>query len=161
MRCPFCGHDQTQVRDSRAVEENAGIRRRRSCSSCQARFTTMERTQLLHLTVEKKNGDVEPFDRAKLARAMGHSLSKRAVEPSQLERVINGIVRQLESLGESKIATATIGEMVMEALSALDPVAYIRFASIYKDFSNPRDFEEFVSHVNPHSLATPTDDDIE
>ncbi len=158
MRCPFCGFEQTQVRDSRPTEDNAAIRRRRFCSSCQARFTTVERTQLVPLTVRKRNGETEPFERDKLERSMSLSLRKRPIEKEQLERIINSIVRQLESLGESEISSVAIGEMAMEALSNLDLVAYIRFASIYKDFSNPADFQEFVGKLKSQTATDLSED---
>ncbi|MGQ0677799.1 MAG: transcriptional regulator NrdR [Rhodospirillales bacterium] len=147
MRCPFCGHDDTQVKDSRPTEDNSAIRRRRFCPNCGARFTTFERIQLRELTVIKKNGQREPFDRDKLARSMTTALRKRPVEPERVERVINGIVRRLESSGESEIPATSIGEAVMEALKTLDPVAYVRFASVYRNFRDTADFEDFVGKL--------------
>lgn len=144
MRCPFCGHEDTQVKDSRPTEDNGAIRRRRQCTACGARFTTFERVQLRELTVVKKSGKRESFDRDKLERSISHALRKRPVEDERVQRMVNGIVRQLESLGESEIPAAYIGETVMEALEALDPVAYVRFASVYKNFREARDFEKFV-----------------
>jgi len=144
MRCPFCGFDDTQVKDSRPTDDRSAIRRRRFCTNCAARFTTFERVQLRELTVVKKNGQREPFDRDKLARSIYISLRKRPVEGERVERVINSIVRQLESSGESDVPTETIGSLIMEALANLDQVAYIRFASVYRDFREAKDFGEFV-----------------
>ncbi len=145
MRCPFCGHDDTQVKDSRPTEDNSAIRRRRFCPGCGARFTTFERVQLRELTVLKKSGQREPFDRDKLMRSMLISLRKRPVDPERIERVVNGIVRRLESSGESEVRGEAIGELVMEALATLDQVAYVRFASVYRNFREARDFETFIT----------------
>jgi transcriptional repressor NrdR len=145
MRCPFCGHDDTQVKDSRPTEDNSAIRRRRFCTGCGARFTTFERVQLRELTVLKKNGHREVFDRDKLARSIMIALRKRPVDPDRVDRVINGIVRRLESAGESEIRGEMIGELVMEALAALDQVAYVRFASVYRNFREAKDFEAFIT----------------
>lgn len=147
MRCPFCGHDDTQVKDSRPTDDNAAIRRRRFCPACGARFTTFERIQLRELTVIKSSGARQPFDRDKLLRSMQIALRKRHVEPDKLERVVNSMVRQLESSGESEIPSKTIGEMVMKALEGLDKVAYVRYASVYRDFSEPGAFTEFVDRL--------------
>ncbi len=144
MRCPFCGHGDTQVRDSRPTEENSATRRRRACVACGARFTTFERVQLRDLTVIKRSGQREAFDRDKLARSMTIALRKRPVEPDRMEQAINGIVRRLESSGENEIKVDAVGEMVMEALHALDAVAYIRFASVYRNFREAKDFEDFI-----------------
>ena len=144
MRCPFCTNDDTQVKDSRPTEDNATIRRRRQCPNCGARFTTFERVHLRDLTVLKSTGQRETFDRDKLVRSMTTALRKRPVDPERVERVINGIVRRLESSGESEIPTKTIGEMIMDALSSLDSVAYVRFASVYRNFREARDFETFI-----------------
>lgn len=144
MRCPFCGHEDTQVKDSRPTDDNTAIRRRRSCINCGARFTTFERIQLRELTVVKSNGQREPFDREKVARSMRVALRKRPVEPERVERVVNGIVRRLESLGEAEIPSSVVGEMVMEALGSLDQVAYVRFASVYRNFREVKDFEKFI-----------------
>jgi transcriptional repressor NrdR len=144
MRCPFCGFDDTQVKDSRPTDDRSAIRRRRFCTNCAARFTTFERVQLRELTVVKKTGQREPFDRDKLARSIYISLRKRPVEGERVERVINSIVRQLESAGESDVPTELIGSLIMEALANLDQVAYIRFASVYRDFREAKDFGEFV-----------------
>ena len=145
MRCPFCGHHDTQVKDSRPAEDNSAIRRRRYCANCGARCTTFERVQLRELTVIKKSGQRERFDRDKLARSMHTALRKRAVDSDRIERVVNGIVRRLESSGESDIHGDNIGELVMEALATLDQVAYVRFASVYRNFREARDFEEFIT----------------
>jgi len=147
MRCPFCGNEDTQVKDSRPTEDNSAIRRRRQCPNCGARFTTFERVQLRELTVVKSNGQREPFDRDKLMRSMQIALRKRPVEAERVERVVNGIVRRLESSGESEIPTAAIGEMVMDALANLDQVAYVRFASVYRNFREAKDFEDFVGRL--------------
>lgn len=147
MRCPFCGHDDTQVKDSRPTEDNTAIRRRRYCPSCGARFTTFERIQLRELTVIKKNGQRAPFDRDKLARSIAIATRKRPVEPDRIERLINSIVRRLESAGESEVTSEAIGELVMEGLAAIDPVAYVRFASVYRNFREAKDFEDFVGKL--------------
>ncbi len=144
MRCPFCSHDDSQVKDSRPTEDNGAIRRRRQCPACGARFTTFERVQLRELTVVKKNGLREPFDRDKLERSMAIALRKRPVKPERVERMLNGLVRRLESLGENEITTDTIGAIIMEGLEQLDPVAYVRFASVYKNFRETQDFEKFI-----------------
>jgi len=145
MRCPFCGHADTQVKDSRPTEDNATIRRRRYCPNCAARFTTFERVQLRELTVLKRNGQREPFDRDKLARSMHIALRKRPVDPDRIEQVVNSIVRRLESLGESEIKVDAVGTLVMEALYSLDQVAYVRFASVYRNFREAKDFEAFIT----------------
>lgn len=147
MRCPFCGHMDTQVKDSRPTEDGAAIRRRRFCPGCQSRFTTFERVQLRDLVVIKKNGQRTPFDRDKLARSIQIACRKRAIDGERIERVINGIQRRLESSGETEIPSHTVGEMVMEALSSLDPVAYVRFASVYRNFREAKDFESFVERL--------------
>ena len=144
MRCPFCSNEDTQVKDSRPTEDNTAIRRRRSCPNCGGRFTTFERVQMRDLTVIKKSGQRVPFDRDKLERSMRIALRKRPVDPDRVERVISGIVRRLESSGETDVPVARIGEMVMDALANLDPVAYVRFASVYRNFREAKDFEEFI-----------------
>ncbi len=144
MRCPFCGCEDTQVKDSRPTDDTGAIRRRRLCPNCAARFTTFERVQLRELTVVKKNGQREPFERDKLARSMQIALRKRPVEAERIERVINSIVRQLESSGETEIPSDMIGELVMETLATLDQVAYVRFASVYRNFREAKDFGEFI-----------------
>lgn len=151
MRCPFCGHDDTQVKDSRPTEDNSAIRRRRFCPSCGSRFTTFERVQLRDLVVVKKNGVKEQFDRDKLARSIAIAVRKRPVEPERVERIVSGIVRRLESLGESEIPSTVVGEMVMDALSTLDPVAYVRFASVYRNFREAKDFEDFLGKLGGSS----------
>ena len=148
MRCPFCGNEDTQVKDSRPTDDNSAIRRRRQCTNCGARFTTFERVQLRELVVVKSNGQREPFEREKLLRSMQVSLRKRPVDQDRLERVVNGIVRRLESSGESEIPTNAIGEAVMDALASLDKVAYVRFASVYRNFREAKDFEEFVESLH-------------
>ena len=144
MRCPFCGHEETQVKDSRPTEDGATIRRRRQCLNCGGRFTTFERIQLRELTVIKKTGKRVPFDRDKLARSIQIALRKRPIDPERIERLTTGIVRRLESMGESEIPSDVIGEMVMDALANVDQVAYVRFASVYKNFREAKDFEDFV-----------------
>jgi transcriptional repressor NrdR len=147
MRCPFCHHDDTQVKDSRPAEENATIRRRRFCPECSSRFTTFERVQLRELSVTKNDGDKMPFDREKLLRSLMIALRKRPVDEDRIERIANGIQRRLETLGENEIPTKVIGEMVMEALSELDQVAFVRFASVYRNFREAKDFEAFVGKL--------------
>ena len=147
MRCPFCLHNDTQVKDSRPTEDNAAIRRRRFCADCGSRFTTFERVQLRDLMILKKNGQRVPFERDKLIRSIQLATRKRPVDEDRVERVVNGIQRRLESSGESEIRSETVGELVMEALSNLDPVAYVRFASVYKNFREARDFEDFVGQI--------------
>ena len=151
MRCPFCGHEDTQVKDSRPTEDNSAIRRRRFCPGCGARFTTFERVQLRELTVVKSNGQREPFDREKLLRSMRIALRKRPIDADRIDRVVNSLVRQLESSGESEIPSKQIGEMIMAALQTLDQVAYIRYASVYKDFREASDFNEFVEQLAPET----------
>jgi transcriptional repressor NrdR len=148
MRCPFCGHDDTQVKDSRPTDDNAAIRRRRFCPSCGSRFTTFERVQLRDLTVVKKSGKRVPFDRDKLAKSIQIATRKRPIDSERIERIVSAIVRRLESTGESEITSDQIGEQVMDALYALDPVAYVRFASVYRNFREVKDFEDFVGKLN-------------
>jgi transcriptional repressor NrdR len=148
MHCPFCGNDDTQVKDSRPTEDGAAIRRRRYCPACGSRFTTFERIQLRELTVMKSNNQRVPFDRDKLSRSIEIACRKRAIEPERIERMVNGIVRRLESSGENEIPSSVIGEMVMDALRSLDPVAYVRFASVYRNFREAKDFEEFVGSLD-------------
>jgi transcriptional repressor NrdR len=147
MRCPFCGNGDTQVKDSRPTEDDSAIRRRRFCTGCGARFTTFERVQLRELTVLKKNNRREQFDRDKLARSLHIALRKRPVEPDRVERMINGIVRRLESMGESEVPADVIGQLVMEGLSSLDQVAFVRFASVYRNFREAKDFEDFIGSL--------------
>ena len=148
MRCPFCGSDDTQVKDSRPSDDNAAIRRRRLCPACAGRFTTFERVQLRDLTVVKSGNRRESFDRTKLERSIAVACRKRPVPPERIEKLASSIQRQVETSGESEIESSRIGGMVMDGLKALDPVAYIRFASVYKDFREARDFEEFAGAVS-------------
>ena len=147
MRCPFCAHDDTQVKDSRPTEDSTSIRRRRQCSSCGARFTTFERVQLREVTVVKSGDRREPFDRSKLENSIPLACRKRAVSQERIDQLVSGIQRQVEIAGEPEVPSNQIGEMVMEGLKQIDSVAYIRFASVYRDFSEARDFEEFASTV--------------
>jgi len=147
MRCPFCQNEDTQVKDSRPTEDSAAIRRRRQCDKCGSRFTTFERVQLRDLVVIKRSGRRVPFDRDKLARSLNIALRKRPIAPEQIEQMISGIVRKLESQGENEVASETIGEMVMEALAVLDPVAYVRYASVYRDFRAADDFSTFIQEA--------------
>ena len=148
MRCPFCGHIDSQVKDSRPTEDGAAIRRRRFCPACGGRFTTFERVQLRDLTVLKKNGKRAPFERDKLYRSIQISLRKRPVDQERVDRMITGIVRRLESMGEGEVPSTVIGEMVMDSLGNLDPVAYVRFDSVYRNFREAKDFEEFVEDLS-------------
>ena len=145
MRCPFCGEPESQVKDSRPSEDGAAIRRRRLCPNCGGRFTTFERVQLRELTILKRSGRRAPFDREKLVRSISIAMRKRPVDPERIERMVNGIVRQLESMGESELPSHNIGEMVMKALKSLDDVAYVRYASVYRDFRETEDFAKFLS----------------
>ena len=151
MRCPFCAHEDSQVKDSRPSEDGAAIRRRRQCEGCGARFTTFERVHIRDLTVVKKDGKREPFDRAKLERAISHSCRKRDIDPAKVDQLISGVQRQMETMGD-EVSSVKIGEAVMAGLKALDHVAYIRFASIYKDFSEPGDFAEIAERVEKESI---------
>ncbi len=144
MKCPFCGSDDTQVKDSRSTEENSATRRRRACNNCGQRFTTVERVQLRELTVIKSSGAREPLDREKLARSMRIALRKRPVDPERVELVVNGIIRRLEGSGETEVRSEDIGQLVMDALASLDQVAYVRFASVYRNFRETGDFETFL-----------------
>lgn len=148
MRCPFCGDTNTQVKDSRPTEDDAAIRRRRECPGCNARFTTFERVQLREIVVIKNDGSREPFERDKLLRSLRLSLQKRPVDPDTIERAANDIVRQLEQSGETDITTKFIGEKAMAALSQLDPVAYVRYASVYKDFREVKDYNNFLADLD-------------
>ena len=147
MRCPFCGSQETQVKDSRPAEEGAAIRRRRICPDCSGRFTTFERVQLRDLVVVKRSGRRVPFDRDKLARSVETALRKRSVDQERVDRMISGIVRQLESTSDGNVASEEIGRLVMEALRGVDDVAYVRFASVYRDFREARDFETLISEL--------------
>ena len=149
MRCPFCGDTDTQVKDSRPAEDHVTIRRRRFCQACGGRFTTYERVQLRDLTVLKKNGRREDFDRDKLSRSIRIALQKRPIEADRIDQMISGIVRRLESMGESDVRSEAIGEIVMETLARIDTVAYVRFASVYKNFQEADDFEDFVAELRP------------
>jgi len=154
MRCPNCGSLDTQVKDSRPTEDSAAIRRRRVCLSCNFRFTTFERVQLRELTVIKRNGRRVPFDRDKLARSIQIALRKRPVDPERIEQIVSKIVRELESIGESEITSETIGEAVMEHLRTLDDVAYVRFASVYKNFREPKDFQQALDELSGEDEPT-------
>lgn len=153
MRCPFCGNIDTQVKDSRPAEDHVSIRRRRLCPGCGGRFTTYERVQLRDLVVIKSNGRREDFDRSKLERSIRIAMQKRPVEPERIEQMVNGIVRRLESMGETDIPSKVIGEIVMESLARIDTVAYVRFASVYKNFQAVEDFDRFVSELRPQPQA--------
>lgn len=158
MRCPFCGNLDTQVKDSRPSEDHTAIRRRRICSDCGGRFTTFERVQLRELMVVKKNNRRIPFDRDKLMRSVQIALRKRHVDPERVERMVNGIVRQLESSGEADVPSERIGHLVMEGLRGLDAVAYVRFASVYKNFREARDFEVFVGELSEEEIELARED---
>ncbi len=147
MRCPFCGHEDSQVKDSRPTEDGAAIRRRRQCEGCGARFTTFERIQLRDLYILKKGGVRQAFDRSKLERSIAIACRKRPIDQDRIDRLVSAIQRQIETSGESEIPAESVGQMVMDGLKALDSVAYIRFASVYKDFTEARDFEEFAGAV--------------
>ena len=152
MRCPFCSHEESQDKDSRSTDDDAAIRRRRQCNQCGARFTTFERVQLRELIVIKKSdGERQPFERTKLERSLRIALRKRPIEEGRIEAVVNSIVRQLESLGENEITTKQIGEFVMAALFTLDHVAYVRYASVYRDFREPDDFNEFIDNLRENN----------
>src|ERR1700733_12720880 len=144
MRCPFCGHADSQVKDSRPTEDDAVIRRRRHCPACDRRFTSFERVQLRELTILKRSGRRTPFDREKLVRSISVAIRKRPVDPERVERMVNAIVRQLESMGETEIGSNVVGELVMKALKSLDEVAYVRYASVYRDFRQTGDFADFL-----------------
>lgn len=157
MRCPYCGSLDTQVKDSRPTEDASAIRRRRVCSGCAGRFTTFERVQLRELTVVKRSGRRVPFERDKLAKSFEIALRKRPVDGERIERMVTGIVRQLESQGESEISAERIGELVMEGLKSLDSVAYVRFASVYRNFREARDFETLIDELNEEAPERPRD----
>jgi len=145
MRCPFCGHIESQVKDSRPSEDGAAIRRRRLCPECGGRFTTFERVQLRELTILKRSGRRTPFERDKLARSISIAIRKRPIDPERVERMISSITRQLESMGETELPSSAVGELVMAQLKALDDVAYVRYASVYRDFRETQDFAQFLS----------------
>jgi transcriptional repressor NrdR len=147
MRCPYCGGEDTQVKDSRPSEDNTAIRRRRVCVTCGGRFTTFERVQLRELTVVKRSGRRVPFDRDKLMRSLNIALRKRPVDPDRVEQMVSGVVRQLESAGENEVPSELIGQLVMDGLKAIDDVAYVRFASVYRDFREAKDFEAFLDEL--------------
>lgn len=147
MRCPFCAHDDSQVKDSRPTEDNASIRRRRQCSSCGARFTTFERVQLREVTIVKSGDRREPFERAKLEQSVALACRKRDIAQERIDQLVSGIQRQVETTGDSEVPSSRLGELVMDGLRQIDSVAYIRFASVYRDFSEAKDFEEFASSV--------------
>ncbi|MCG8562350.1 MAG: transcriptional regulator NrdR [Hyphomicrobiales bacterium] len=162
MRCPYCGSTNTQVKDSRPTEDHTAIRRRRVCADCSGRFTTFERVQLRELTVVKRSGRRVPFDRDKLMRSVQVALRKRPVEPERIERMVSGIVRRLENMGESDIKSQTVGRLVMEGLKGLDDVAYVRFASVYKNFREARDFEVLLGELSGGEGADePADVDVD
>jgi transcriptional repressor NrdR len=157
MRCPYCSSENSQVKDSRPTEENHAIRRRRNCEDCGGRFTTFERVQLREITVIKRSGRRVPFDREKLSRSITIALRKRPIQPERIERMVSGIVRQLESMGEQEMPSSAIGELIMEALKGLDPVAYVRFASVYRDFRDAADFHEVLSEIAEPSKSSGED----
>ena len=150
MRCPFCGNTDTQVKDSRPADDHVSIRRRRSCPGCAGRFTTYERVQLRDLVVIKKNGRREDFDRDKLERSIRVAMQKRPIEPDRLDQMITGVVRRLESLGDTDVPSDSVGKIVMETLARIDTVGYVRFASVYKNFQAANDFEQFVVELRTH-----------
>jgi transcriptional repressor NrdR len=147
MRCPFCAHEESQVKDSRPTEDNTAIRRRRQCESCGARFTTFERVQLRDVAVVKNDGKREAFDRSKIEQSVSLACRKRGVDQERIDQLVSGIQRQVETAGESEVPSERIGEMVMDGLRQIDSVAYIRFASVYRDFGEAKDFEDFASQV--------------
>ena len=155
MRCPYCGSTNTQVKDSRPSEDHTTIRRRRVCADCGGRFTTFERVQLREITVIKRSGRRMPFDREKLSRSVEVALRKRPIQPERIDRMVSGIVRQLESMGEQEMPSSAIGQLVMEALKGLDPVAYVRFASVYRDFSEAADFQEVLGEIADRAAKGP------
>ncbi|MGB7374750.1 transcriptional regulator NrdR [Pontixanthobacter sp.] len=158
MRCPFCAHDDSQVKDSRPTEDNASIRRRRQCSSCGARFTTFERVQLREVTISKSGDRREAFDRRKIEQSVSLACRKRDISQERIDQLISGIQRQVETAGENEVPSSRLGELVMDGLRQLDSVAYIRFASVYRDFSEARDFEEFASSVQEVAGSEDADD---
>jgi len=157
LRCPYCGSLESQVKDSRPSDDHSAIRRRRVCPDCGGRFTTFERVQLRELTVVKRSGRRIPFDRDKLQRSVEVALRKRPVDMERIDRMVNGIVRQLESMGEGEVASSTVGELVMDGLKSLDDVAYVRFASVYKNFREARDFEDLIGELTGDETETETD----
>jgi transcriptional repressor NrdR len=157
MRCPYCNGENTQVKDSRPTEENAAIRRRRACEDCGGRFTTFERVQLRELVVVKRSGRREPFERAKLLHSVEVALRKRPIQPEAIERMVSDLVRRLESMGEQDVPSSVIGELAMEALKGLDPVAYVRFASVYRDFRDAADFHQVLAEIAGRGAPPPGD----
>jgi transcriptional repressor NrdR len=155
MRCPYCNGENTQVKDSRPTEENAAIRRRRACEDCGGRFTTFERVQLRELFVIKRSGRREPFDRGKLLHSVEVALRKRPVQPEAIERMVSGLVRHLESMGDQDVPSSVIGELAMDALKGLDPVAYVRFASVYRDFRGAADFQAVLAEIAGRAASQP------
>jgi transcriptional repressor NrdR len=156
MRCPYCNGENTQVKDSRPTEESTAIRRRRACEDCGGRFTTFERVQLREIFVLKRSGRREPFDRAKLLHSVEVALRKRPIQPEAIERMVSGLVRQLESMGEQDVPSSRIGELAMDALKSLDPVAYVRFASVYRDFRGAADFQAVLAEIAGRAAAPET-----
>ncbi len=156
MRCPYCGATDTQVKDSRPAEDDTAVRRRRACGKCGARFTTFERVQLREFVIVKRDGRRAPFDRDKLARSIMLAVRKRDVNPDQIDQMVSGIVRKIESSSEGEIESREVGELVMEALALVDPVGYVRYASVYKDFRDPEDFAQFIK---THALGEPDGED--
>jgi transcriptional repressor NrdR len=156
MRCPYCNGENTQVKDSRPTEESTAIRRRRACEDCGGRFTTFERVQLREIFVLKRSGRREPFDRAKLLHSVEVALRKRPIQPEAIERMVSGLVRQLESMGEQDVPSSRIGELAMDALKSLDPVAYVRFASVYRDFRGAADFQAVLAEIAGRAAAQET-----
>jgi transcriptional repressor NrdR len=161
MRCPYCNGESTQVKDSRPTEENAAIRRRRVCEDCGGRFTTFERVQLRDIVVIKRSGRRVPFERDKLLRSVEVALRKRPIQPERVERMVSGLVRQLESMGEQEVPSTVIGELAMEALKGLDPVAYVRFASVYRHFREAADFREVLDEIAGKAAAAAPQNDTE
>lgn len=157
MRCPFCGSDNTSVKDSRAAEDDTAVRRRRVCESCGARFTTFERVQLREIMVVKRDGKRVPFDRERLARSITIALRKRPVDREQIDQMVSGILRKLESTGEQEVTSNDVGELAMDALKRVDPVGYVRFASVYRDFKDPSDFAQFIDKA---ALDDEDEDDV-
>ena len=153
MRCPFCGHAESQVKDSRPSEDGVSIRRRRMCPECGGRFTTFERVQLRELTIVKKSGRRTPFEREKLVRSISIALRKRPIDPERVDRLVNGITRQLESMGETELPSHAVGELVMKALKGLDDVAYVRYASVYRDFRETEDFAKFLGEEGLNEMT--------
>ncbi len=155
MRCPFCGNEESQVKDSRPTDDNSSIRRRRVCAECGARFTTFERVQLREMTVVKAGSRKQPFEREKLAKSLRVALMKRPVDTERIDKIVTSIVRQLESFSDSEVPSETIGDLAMKALAEVDKVGYIRYASVYKNFANPEDFNEFIEEIKDFKITQP------